>query len=123
MTTRGMVLAGITVPSFQSADGVRAEVVDDRQHVTTYMEPSFYETIIVEQGTLVDWTIIAKPGTLNGCNNPIIIPHGEVGQEKRLSEGENTVTFMPEEAGVFTYRCWMGMIRGEIIVEERELNS
>jgi len=36
---------------------------------------------------------------------------------------QNVVIFMPEEVGVFTYRCWMGMIQGQIIVEERVLNS
>ena len=42
----------------------------------------------------------------------------EYGIEHSFEEGENTIEFTPSDAGTFSYTCWMGMIRGNIIVTE-----
>ncbi|WP_156029208.1 hypothetical protein [Bacillus gaemokensis] len=42
----------------------------------------------------------------------------EYGIEKSLEVGENLIVFTPEKPGTYMYSCWMGMIRGVIIVKE-----
>ena len=37
--------------------------------------------------------------------------------KKKLEVGDNITTFTPRDAGTFVYSCWMGMIRGSIIVQ------
>ena len=75
-------------------------------------------TITVQAGIPVRWTIHAEPGTLNGCNNRIIIP--EYGRmQKKLELGDNVIEFTPARSGAFLYTCWMGMIRGRITVVDK----
>lgn len=61
------------------------------QSITTDLEFGAYPTIKVKAGVPVKWTINAKPGKLNGCNNEIIIP--TMGVTKELKEGENVIEF------------------------------
>jgi plastocyanin domain-containing protein len=70
----------------------------------------------VQQGIPVKWTITAPQGSINGCNNRMIIREYNI--EHRFSTGENVIEFMPEKTGKFTYSCWMGMIRSSITVLE-----
>lgn len=79
------------------------------QMITTSLTPGGYESIEVEAGTPVKWTIQAGKGSIYGCNNRIFIP--EYGIEKKLEEGDNIIEFTPKEEGVFSYSCWMGMLR------------
>ncbi len=51
---------------------------------------------------------------LIGCNNEILAP--ELGIAKKLVPGKNTITFTPTKTGIFTFSCWMGMIRSRITV-------
>ena len=37
--------------------------------------------------------------------------------EHTFTEGKNIIKFTPEQAGTYTYTCWMGMITGKIHVE------
>lgn len=60
--------------------------------------------------------VIAEAGSLNGCNNEIVLP--TFGEQIKLTEGENRITFTPEETGEFPYSCWMGMLRNTIVVTE-----
>ena len=94
---------------------LRVAVVDgDTQYVTTTLHANGYDDIQVTAGIAVEWTILADSADLNGCNNEIVLPFA--GQQIRLSEGENTICFLLEEAGTYPYSCWMGMIRGSITV-------
>ena len=61
------------------------------------------------------WTIVAEEGTLNGCNNEIIIP--SYGKQQKLELGENIIELTPTQAGTITYTCWMGMISSTITVK------
>ena len=63
----------------------------------------------------VEWVIDAPEGSINGCNYKIISRSLPV--EHEFTEGENIITFEPEEQGVYEYTCWMGMIKANIIVE------
>lgn len=50
-----------------------------------------------------------------GCANKIVIP--DYGIEKDIKKGENIIGFTPKKVGPIAYSCWMGMVRGKIIVE------
>jgi hypothetical protein len=92
------------------------------QVVRTKLASGRYEPIAVRVGIPVRWTIHAEPGTVNGCNNRIIIP--EYGRmQKTLGIGDNVVEFTPIRSGSFVYTCWMGMIQGRITVLDEAGNG
>jgi sulfite exporter TauE/SafE/plastocyanin domain-containing protein len=92
--------------SFQVENGV--------QLVNSTLSAGRYPAITVQQGIPVKWTINAPQGSINGCNNRMIIR--EYGIEHRFTPGENTIEFIPAKTGKFPYSCWMGMIRSSITV-------
>ncbi|MDR0708458.1 MAG: heavy metal transporter, partial [Spirochaetaceae bacterium] len=75
-----------------------------------------YPAITVQQGIPVKWTINAPQGSINGCNNRMIIREYKI--EHRFTPGENVIEFTPGKTGKFPYSCWMGMIRSSITVVE-----
>ncbi|MGD9568965.1 MAG: sulfite exporter TauE/SafE family protein [Sedimentibacter sp.] len=125
MGNRGFSLAGINIANAilsplgidlnQSGKSVNAVINDGNQTVTTKLEPGKYQPITVYAGAPLKWTIIADKGTLNGCNNEIIIP--QYGIQQKLELGENTIEFTPTQAGTITYTCWMGMISSTITIQ------
>ncbi|MDR1978377.1 MAG: sulfite exporter TauE/SafE family protein [Synergistaceae bacterium] len=124
MFGNGMNLSGISasLPVFAqnrpSLQGAVAQVEGGVQVVETELASGRYAPITVQAGIPVRWTIHANPGTLNGCNNRIIIP--EYGRmQKKLELGDNVVEFTPTRSGTFLYTCWMGMIRGKITVLDK----
>lgn len=126
MFNNALALSGINFSQgSDSTSGVRAEVQDDIQVVTTELNGGRYEPIIVEVGKPVKWNVKASDGNLNGCNNRMIIR--EYGVEKSLEIGDNIIEFTPTKAGTYTYSCWMGMIRSNIYVvnpgEEPEVSG
>ena len=82
--------------------------------VRTTLASGRYEPISVTAGVPVEWTIDAPAGSINGCNNRMVIP--EYGIEYAFQPGENVIRFTPGEAGVYPYTCWMGMISSAITV-------
>lgn len=115
MFNNALALSGINFSQGSENDsGVRAEIQDNIQVVTTKLKGGTYESIIVEVGKPVKWNIQVSNGSLNGCNNKIIIREYEI--EKSLEMGDNIIEFTPTEAGTYTYSCWMGMLRSKIYV-------
>lgn len=98
------------------SDAPNAQVVDGVQSINGTLLSGQYPTITVQEDIPVKWTINAPKGSINGCNYKMVLP--EYGIEYAFQEGENILEFTPTEAGTFTYTCWMGMIRGRIIVTE-----
>jgi sulfite exporter TauE/SafE/copper chaperone CopZ len=86
------------------------------QVVTSTLSPRRYPRIAVEAGKPVRWIINAPQGSINGCNNRMIIR--EYGIQHVFRPGENVIEFTPRAAGTIQYSCWMGMIRGSITVAE-----
>ncbi|MDR0759913.1 MAG: sulfite exporter TauE/SafE family protein, partial [Treponema sp.] len=107
--------AGFTPPEetpFQIENGV--------QIVNSTLSGGRYPVITVRVGVPVRWTISAPAGSINGCNNRMIIR--EYGIEHRFTPGENVIEFTPARTGKFPYSCWMGMIRSSItVVEEGQI--
>lgn len=123
MFNQGAVLSGLSpgslFPSSQrtaKGDTDEVRIVDGIQLVSSTLSPGSYPGITVQRGIPVKWTIDAPQGTINGCNKSIFIP--EYGIEYAFKQGENIIEFMPDKTGRFQYSCWMGMIRGNITVED-----
>ncbi|MDR0765060.1 MAG: sulfite exporter TauE/SafE family protein [Synergistaceae bacterium] len=88
------------------------------QEITTPLKRRGYPSVTVKAGTPVRWNLSAEKGTINGCNNAIVIPAFNI--EKRLNVGDNIIEFTPTKAGKYRYSCWMGMIRGTITVTDAD---
>jgi sulfite exporter TauE/SafE/copper chaperone CopZ len=112
--------AGVPAGSPASgADALKnaAELKDGIQEVATTLASGRYQPITVQVGIPVRWTIEAPAGSINGCNNRMIIPEYKL--EHTFKTGTNVVEFTPAKTGVFRYSCWMGMIRSSITVVEQ----
>jgi plastocyanin domain-containing protein len=90
------------------------------QIVNSTLSGGRYPAITVQQGIPVKWTINAPQGSINGCNNRMIIREYKI--EYRFKPGENIIEFTPDRTGKFSYSCWMGMIRSSITVVEEGQN-
>ncbi|MDR2499904.1 MAG: sulfite exporter TauE/SafE family protein [Treponema sp.] len=116
----GTVIAAInTLASRPAAGGSEAFapiIENGAQIVNSTLSGGRYPAITVQRGVPVKWTITAPQGSINGCNNRMIIREYKI--EHRFQPGENVIEFMPEKTGRFSYSCWMGMIRGSITVVE-----
>lgn len=114
-----LALTGFTMPCAAPDSGITSvtAVTDGGiQYVTTTLRANGYDSIQVTAGIPVVWTIRAEEDSLNGCNSELVLPAFD--RQVRLSPGENTITFTPEEPGVYSYTCWMGMLKSTITVTE-----
>lgn len=117
MFQNGWSMSGFPVFSLCFSSGKErqeAKVQDGVQVVETTLSPYGYESITVQEGIPVKWTIKAEQGSLTGCNRAILIPEYEI--QKTLEVGENVIEFTPTKAGTYSYSCWMGMLRSSITV-------
>ena len=92
------------------------EVVDGVQVVNSTLQSGRYPNITVQAGVSVKWVIDAPNGSINGCNNRILIQ--DYGINYTFHTGENVIEFTPTNTGTVHYSCWMGMIRGNIFVTD-----
>ncbi|GHU72278.1 heavy metal-associated domain-containing protein [Spirochaetia bacterium] len=103
------------------AQGTLVPVIENgKQIINSTLSGGRYPAITVQAGIPVKWTINAPAGSINGCNNRMIVR--EYGIEHRFTPGENLVEFTPTKSGKFSYSCWMGMIRSSITVVEEGQN-
>lgn len=105
----------------QTPSGSDVQIADDVQLVSSRLQPGQYPTITVQADIPVKWTIDAPAGSINGCNYKMLLQ--EYGIEYAFHEGENIIEFTPTDTGTFFYTCWMGMIRGSIVVTENTGNA
>jgi len=119
MFANGWVLSGAN--SAQAAKPVLASgppmpvIQNGEQIVNSTLQPGRYPAITVQQGIPVRWIINAPAGSINGCNNSIIIR--EYGIQYTFKQGDNVIKFTPAKTGRFRYTCWMGMIQSTITVQ------
>ena len=117
MAGNGLTLSGISLTtSSRNETAVMAVVTENEQRVITEVDYGSYEAFTVRRGIPVEWTIVVPDGKLNGCNGEIVVPAYDL--SVRLHEGENVVSFTPNETGTIPYSCWMGMIKSSIKVVE-----
>ncbi len=121
MFSQGTALSGFSPAGIYYALAGSSSTQADESHleegtqiVNSVLQSGSYPVITVKQGVPVKWTITAEKSAINGCNKSIYIPAYDLSYT--FSPGENCIEFTPEEIGTFTYTCWMGMIRGTIIV-------
>ena len=116
MLGNGLALSGISLPQRNTASVIQAMQNDGSQTLRTEIDYGSYPSVRVKAGIPVDWTIIVPKGKLNGCNGEILIPAYQI--DLILQEGENPISFLPEQPGTISYSCWMGMIRSTIEVTD-----
>lgn len=121
MVTQGTALAGLNWQISRMADtgsqttGDTAVEKNGTQYVYSQLQSGKYPDITVRAGEPVEWEIEASEDNINGCNYKIFLQ--DFGLEHTFTEGKNIIKFTPEQAGTYTYTCWMGMITGKIHVE------
>ena len=126
MVNRGLALTGTGLDTNSLIASVSADndelignfaVTEDgyqiiKMDVTRYgWEP---DKFVLKKGVPVKWIINGKE--INGCNNAIQVP--KLGLKFDIKQGEQTIEFTPNEEGVISWSCWMGMIPGAFIVKD-----
>ncbi|MDF2923971.1 MAG: hypothetical protein K0R57_2885 [Paenibacillaceae bacterium] len=119
MFNRGLALSGIgLLPREAHVAGhwgiAQVEQDGGRQTVAARASANSYPPIVVQKGVPVTWNLQVDEGDLNNCNNSIVIP--EFHLEQKLAPGDNLIRFTPLSEGSYLYTCWMGMIKGTILV-------
>lgn len=81
----------------------------------TVLESSYEPNrFTLRKGIPVRWEINAAE--LNECNKEIVIAQYDM--KIPLKAGKQVIEFIPKEAGIVPWSCWMGMIPGSFIVVE-----
>ena len=68
----------------------------------------------LHKGMPVKWIIEGQE--VNYCNHRITLP--SLNLEFDIQKGENIIEFVPQQVGVVTWSCWMGMVPGVFLVHE-----
>lgn len=120
MFSQGWTLSGMAITPGTPTGGTQTaestNIVNGVQQVNSMLASSRYPNITVQAGIPVKWVINAPQGSINGCNNRMIIQEYDISHE--FKTGDNIIEFTPDRTGKFQYSCWMGMIRATITVIE-----
>lgn len=120
-----IVLIGLFVYNLgnSSADSLTGNVIAEKsvlkdgfQEINMDVSNSGYspKSFILKKGIPVKWSVNVKQ--LTGCNSELIVNDYKI--DKNLQQGINTIEFTPDNNGVVTFSCRMGMLRGSFIVTE-----
>ncbi len=109
------IVSSVTADSNELA-GNAAEISGDYQVIRMDVTSEGWEPdrFVLKKGVPVRWIINGKE--INGCNNAIQVPR--YGLSFDIKPGEQVIEFTPDEEGVVSWSCWMGMIPGTFIVKE-----
>ncbi|WP_124066662.1 sulfite exporter TauE/SafE family protein [Clostridium sp. E02] len=131
MFSQGLSLSGIQPSSFlpniinngaeNQENKEQVTIKDGVQIVKSTLSSGRYPNINVQANIPVKWIIDAPQGSINGCNNRMLIR--DLGIEYSFQTGENIIEFNPGSPGKISYSCWMGMIRGSIYVSEEGVTN
>ncbi|HAL73659.1 MAG TPA: heavy metal transporter [Clostridiales bacterium] len=120
MFSQGWTLSGLTINTPEPSTGnvqtdvTSADLQNGVQQISSTLSARRYPDITVQAGRPVRWLINAPDGSINGCNNRMIIQ--AYGIEHTFKPGENVIEFTPSRTGQIDYSCWMGMITATITV-------
>lgn len=117
MLNRGLLSMGVDIsnifkPNYDNY--LKSKITEDYQIVEFDLKYDGYEDIVVQKGIPVKMIINVTKNTLTGCNNGIKINGFNITKDLRF--GKNIIEFTPNETKTFTYTCWMGMLKNNIIV-------
>ena len=116
MIIRGFSILGINFTNYNNSlkDYKVATIEDNEQIIEIDLTYSHYEDIAIKKDIPVKFIINVDKNYLTGCNNEII--SNDFNFDKKLKEGKNVINFTPTKEGIFTYTCWMNMIKNKIYV-------
>ncbi len=119
MLNRGLLSLNVDVSRLferhQSYEGYTAAVLHDGyQEVDLELGYGSYGDFVVLEGVPVRLNIHAEADHITGCNNAVVLR--DFGTGVTIQPGDIIIEFTPEEAGEYTYTCWMNMIRKHIQV-------
>ena len=118
MLNRGLALSGISynIGDIENATSKVDEtnIVDGKQIINLTITSNKYvpDVKVVKVGVPVRINLDAL--SINGCNNPMVIP--KYGIERNLMSKDTVIEFTPDEEGPLTISCWMGMITTKLVV-------
>lgn len=115
MISQGSAMNGWGI-SIRQEKTLTAQMEGSVQVAYSTLEAGAYPSITVQAGVPVRWIIEAPQGSINGCNNRILIP--ELDMEYTFQQGQNIIEFTVDTPGTIHYSCWMGMIHGIIYAVE-----
>lgn len=116
MLNRGLLSLNIDITkAFTSTSTYQeAKIEDGIQVIEFNLSYNSYQDIKVKKDIPVKIIINVEEKYLTGCNNEIIMPDFNI--DKKLEVGENVIEFTPTKTGLFTYTCWMRMLKNNIEV-------
>ena len=94
----------------------KAQLQDEKQVVTVTMQGSTYMPNPIRLKKGVPAVLNVDTNSVRGCYRAIQIPTFNV--RKVVSASDNKIEFTPDKAGTFGFSCYMGMGRGQIVVED-----
>jgi sulfite exporter TauE/SafE/copper chaperone CopZ len=86
------------------------------QRIEMHIKYSGFEPAVLHAKKGVPVTFAVFGDQVSGCTSRIIIPSLNISMD--VGPGENDITFTPTATGRIPYSCWMGMVRGTIIVDD-----
>lgn len=110
----GLDISNIFKPNYDNY--LKAEIKEAYQVIEFDLSYQGYQDIVVQKDIPVKIIINANKKNLTGCNDSIVINAFNIKQELKI--GENIIEFTPNKTGTFTYTCWMGMLKNNIVVVE-----
>jgi len=116
MLNRGLITLGIDISKLFNNYGnyTSAKIEGDYQVVEFDLEYNDYEDIIVQKGIPVKMIIHVDKKYLTGCNSELELR--DFDKKVKLEVGDNVIEFTPNQEGIYTYTCWMNMIKNNIKV-------
>jgi sulfite exporter TauE/SafE/predicted transcriptional regulator YdeE/copper chaperone CopZ len=108
MFSQGWSLSGFTLSGQNIGNAVNVQnndtgvkIENGVQIINSTLSSGKYPNIAVKAGMPVKWIINAPDGSINGCNNRMIIKEYDI--EYSFKRGENIIEFTPSETGKFQY--------------------
>jgi uncharacterized protein len=111
----GLAIRGIDIDIFakkeigQVVNTANAQIINMTIDYRGYSPNSFR----LKKDVPVKWIIDGTKAS--GCTNSIV--SRDLGIDEDIRPGENIIEFTPNKVGTFGFSCWMGMVRGNFIVE------
>ena len=110
------ILGGISIfGAFDSIQENTAAYFNGRQTVEAPITNRGFTSVIVQRDIPCDINFKVMTA-LDECNNEVVIP--QYGIDLKLTEGDNIITIMPDEVGVFDYTCGMNMLQAKVTVAQ-----
>jgi len=113
----GVVLVGFVVWFFFLSEGERAaaRVGEGVQRIRVVVKGGYSpDVLVVKRGVPVEIDFYRDEAS--SCTEQVVLPDFRI--SRMLPAFETTsVTFTPDREGKFTFTCGMGMVHGQLVVE------